>query len=151
MKLIGFNFSGATYPQVLLFLSHVLFIESQNTLAPASYFTRSVIRLCLYQTYHKCTFPLCFFPSIFTYYASQTHTFLNPLSRYYQTQGEVQTPALNHTVAMSPSNIQWCMDVPIKNTSNLHSLDTFLLQKGLIVCLQLFGKSNEAEKRLDHL
>lgn len=52
---------------------------------------------------------------------------------------------------MSPSNIQWCMDVPIKNASYLHSLDTFLLQKGLIVCLQLFGKSNEAEKGLDHL
>lgn len=66
-------------------------------------------------------------------------------------QGEVQTAALNHTVAMSPSNIQWCMDVPIKNASYLHSLDTFLLQKGLIVCLQLFGKSNEAEKGLDHL
>jgi len=43
------------------------------------------------------------------------------------------------------------MDMPIKNASYLHSLDTFLLQRGLIVCLQLFAKSNEAEKRSDHL
>lgn len=58
---------------------------------------------------------------------------------------------LNDIVTRSPGNTRWCTDVPIKNASYLHSLDAFLLQRGLSVCLQLFGKTNEAEKRPDHL
>lgn len=43
------------------------------------------------------------------------------------------------------------MDVPIKSASYFPSLAAFLMQGGLIVCLQLFSESNEAEKGSDHL
>lgn len=92
-----------------------------------------------------------FFPSIFPLLCFLDMCILKSLVRSLSDPGGSTDHCIKSHSSNKPSNTQWCMDVTIKSASYFLSLATFLIQGGLIVCLQLFVVSNEAEKKSDHL
>lgn len=146
-------FSGSKHPQVLSLLSHEFL--SKCTFASLFPWLQTLIELCFATVYRKPTINTqllpWFLPSIFAVlYFPDVCIFKSLVTLLSDPGGSTDHCVKSHS-SNEPSNTQWCMDVPIKSASYFLNLAAFLIQGGLIVCLQLFNVSNEAGKRSDHL